>query len=405
MTFRAKPVAKRSQRPMWEQQGRRNMYLNIGFGLVILIAIAILAIGAGASWYGDHYGSIGTVNGVSISRDEYRTRFAIEGFRLDQAENRLRDEFVAKHISQAQLDSGVQAITSQKQSLTTLAQDRLVDSELQRQLAPSMAVAVTDADIDARLVEEATKAAQRHAWVIEVRPDVSDGATAATDPGRHGQGAADKALAELKAGKDFGSRSPRRARPRSRPPRVATRAGSTAEAQLDVPFRDALFARRGQHPDRGHRGHRRDLLHRSGDRDRRPRRSTPTYQAKITNAAISMADYRRVVDSTSARTKLERCRDRRRSSTPRRSSAGSARSTSHRPRPGPVGDEVKVDHILVLAQRRSPTSRSSRRCRRTIRPGSAARGRGPGGLRQSSSRSSGRPLQDEFNQARQVGQR
>ena len=242
MTFRAKPVAKRSQRPMWEQQGRRNMYLNIGFGLVILIAIAILAIGAGASWYGDHYGSIGTVNDVSISRDEYRTRFAIEGFRLDQAENRLRDEFVAKHISQAQLDSGVQAITSQKQSLTTLTQDRLVDSELQRQLAPSMAVAVTDADIDARLVEEATKAAQRHAWVIEVRPDVSDGATVATDAQvATAKATADKALADLKAGKDWVEVAKAISTAFS-----AAQGGDagwiTAEAQLDVPFRDALFA-------------------------------------------------------------------------------------------------------------------------------------------------------------------
>ncbi len=38
MTFRAKPVAKRSQRPTWEQQGRRNVYLNIGFGLIVVFA-------------------------------------------------------------------------------------------------------------------------------------------------------------------------------------------------------------------------------------------------------------------------------------------------------------------------------------------------------------------------------
>ena len=38
MTFRAKPVVKRSHRPSWESQDRRNFYLNLGFGLVVVAA-------------------------------------------------------------------------------------------------------------------------------------------------------------------------------------------------------------------------------------------------------------------------------------------------------------------------------------------------------------------------------
>jgi len=38
MTFRAKPVAKRAQKPSWESRDRRNFYLNLGFGLPHFLA-------------------------------------------------------------------------------------------------------------------------------------------------------------------------------------------------------------------------------------------------------------------------------------------------------------------------------------------------------------------------------
>ena len=43
MTFRAKPVVKRDHRPSWESQDRRNFYLNLGFGIIVVPAILILA--------------------------------------------------------------------------------------------------------------------------------------------------------------------------------------------------------------------------------------------------------------------------------------------------------------------------------------------------------------------------
>ena len=78
MTFRAKPVVKRSHRPSWESQDRRNFYLNLGFGLVVVAAILILLIAAGLSWYNDHLASVGSVDGQGISKDEFADRYAIE---------------------------------------------------------------------------------------------------------------------------------------------------------------------------------------------------------------------------------------------------------------------------------------------------------------------------------------
>ena len=74
MTFRAKPVVKRAHRPAWEAQDRRNFYLNLGFGLIVVLALVILGIAVGLSYYNDHLASVGSVDGQSISKDELKDR-------------------------------------------------------------------------------------------------------------------------------------------------------------------------------------------------------------------------------------------------------------------------------------------------------------------------------------------
>src|SRR6186713_3376940 len=74
MTFRAKPVVKRDHKPAWETQDRRNFYLNLGFGLIVFLAVLILAIAAGLSYYNSHLASVGSVDGESISKDEFPDR-------------------------------------------------------------------------------------------------------------------------------------------------------------------------------------------------------------------------------------------------------------------------------------------------------------------------------------------
>lgn len=77
MTFRARPVAQRNQKPSWESRDRRNFLLNLGFGLAVLAALLILAIAVGWSYYNDHLVSVGKVDGQSISKDELRDRYQI----------------------------------------------------------------------------------------------------------------------------------------------------------------------------------------------------------------------------------------------------------------------------------------------------------------------------------------
>ncbi len=74
MTFRAKPVVKRAHRSSWEGQDRRNLFLNIGFGLIVILAVGILVVAAGVTYYNDHLAPVGSINGQSVSKDEYRDR-------------------------------------------------------------------------------------------------------------------------------------------------------------------------------------------------------------------------------------------------------------------------------------------------------------------------------------------
>jgi parvulin-like peptidyl-prolyl isomerase len=171
MTLRAKPVVKRSRSP-WASEDRRNFYTNLGFGLVIVLAIGLLAVAAGASWYEDHFGFVASVEDETITRDHYRDRLLVESFRLDIAESRARTEQAAGRWTEAQLQNELSLISQRRSSLTSVVLEQLVDATLQRQLAAAEGIEVSDAMVDAQLVMEATTPLQRHVWTIDLIPPI-----------------------------------------------------------------------------------------------------------------------------------------------------------------------------------------------------------------------------------------
>lgn len=303
MTFRAKPVAKRSSRSHRDQGSRRTLYMNVGFVVVIVAAVSILVVGAGVTWYADAYGSVATVDGVSITRNDYRTRYAIEAWRFEQAEARLRDEFNAGRITQAERDSGISAIDSQKQALSALVLERLVDAKLQETLFTEQGLTLTEADIDGRLTDEATRKEQRHLWVIEVEPEVSDGATEPTaEQVAAAKAKAETALKDIEGGKTWDEVA------------KAVSSGSTAaqggdlgwrtvETSLDEALRTALFAAAVDDPTGVIEGT--DGTFRIGRVSEIAAETVdPAYQQKLADAGIALADYRTVMAADIRRQKL-----------------------------------------------------------------------------------------------------
>ena len=83
MTFRARPTTKQTtrRRGSHADAGRRNLYMNIGFGLITVVAVLLLVGAGAASWIGDHLAPVARVNGASITKDQLRERVKIETFR------------------------------------------------------------------------------------------------------------------------------------------------------------------------------------------------------------------------------------------------------------------------------------------------------------------------------------
>jgi parvulin-like peptidyl-prolyl isomerase len=202
MTFRAKPVVKRGHRNAWEAQDRRNLYLNLGFGLVVVAAIVILLIAAGYTYYNDHLASVGSVDGQSISKDDLRQRVDIESWRLEESNRRISTALVAGHITQAQATAAQQQISQAQSGIAPNSLEKIIDGILQGKLAAQEGITVSPDDVNAELTKEATIPESRHVYEIEVKPQVDLGAvepTAAQTAAAKAK--ADQALTDLQGGK------------------------------------------------------------------------------------------------------------------------------------------------------------------------------------------------------------
>ena len=183
MTFRAKPVATRPSRPSRDGRSRRSLYLNIGFGLAVIIAVGILIGVAVISWYSDHLASAATVNGQTITKDEFRDAAKIEVWKLQQQVARVNAAVAAGRLTSAEASTQTQSIQAQGQTdqLVPTVLERLIDTRIQAGLAAQEGITVTPEQIDTKIVEESTTPETRHAWLIAVEPAVDDGKTESTD--------------------------------------------------------------------------------------------------------------------------------------------------------------------------------------------------------------------------------
>jgi parvulin-like peptidyl-prolyl isomerase len=306
MTFRAKPVAKRSQRPSWESRDRRSFYMNLGFGLVVVVAVVILVVAAALTWYNDHLAPVGSVDGQSITKDEFIDRYAIEGWRIREAQSRVRTQTLAGRLTEAQAEAQLGIIDQQQQQLAGIALERIIDTKLQAKLAAQEGVTATDADVDARLVTEATMPESRHAWVIEVEPEVDQGAAEPTEAQKTAAKAkAEQALTDLQGGKAWDEV----ARTVSTDSATAPQAGDLGwiqkeDSQTDEAFLTALFAAESGKTTVVVEGE--DGIFRIGRvTEIAPETVDGAYTTKLENGKIDLAKYRLVVAGDVIHQKLD----------------------------------------------------------------------------------------------------
>lgn len=291
MTLRAKPVARRRGRAGWDPGDRRNSLINLGFFLAIGLSVLILVGYAAWSWYDDHFGGAATVNGQVITMDDLRNRITIESFRLDYVESRIQTLQALGRISATDAQSQIDQITQNCSNLASLALDKLVDVALMSSLATQEGVQITDADVDAELVSEATTGDQRHVWMIEIAPAADPVTGLSTDEQkRNALVRAQEAEAKLKAGQSWEDVA-----------KTDLDSGSAGQAGdlgwmgqasgYDEAFMAAVFAAQENQPTSVILGA--DGTYRIGRyTEDAPPTVDPNFQAAITADGISLADYR-----------------------------------------------------------------------------------------------------------------
>jgi parvulin-like peptidyl-prolyl isomerase len=345
MTFRAKPVVKRDHRPGWEAQDRRNFYLNLGFGLIVALSLLILAIYVGLTWYNAHLASVGSVDGQAITKDEFLERYSIESWRLDETEARMRTAVLAGHLSDAQASSQSQTISQARTNLAATTLERLIDSKLQAKLATQEGVTFAPADIDAQLLVEATNPEARHAWVIEVAPETTLGATAPTAAQTTAaRSKAEAALKDLTGGKSWEDV----AKTVSTDTATAPQAGDLGwigakDTRADEAFLTAVFAAQVNTPTAVIEGS--DGVFRIGRATEIAAAAVDTaFQSKIENKGINLERYRAAVAGDVLHEKLQAkiVADVTGPAPQRRVSE----IYIDEPNPAPGADAIKVRHIL-----------------------------------------------------------
>lgn len=185
----------------WDDRDRKNLYLNVAFGLVVVAAVAILGIAFGLKWYDDHLAAAGTVNGQAITKDELARRQAVDEFRYDYEERRVRTLLNGGQLNSDDAQSRLAIIAQRKQQAATLALEALIDGRIMTELAPGEGVAITEADIDARITKDATTPELRKVRMLEIEPELAEGASVPTDEAiEEARDRAERALARLKGG-------------------------------------------------------------------------------------------------------------------------------------------------------------------------------------------------------------
>ena len=200
MTFRVRPVDRgRASR----DPNRRNLYMNIGFGIAVVISILILVAVGTTTWYGQHLAAAASVDGQTINKDQFAERATVEAWRLQQQSVRIQAEVTAGRLTQAQAQARLQQIQSalQQQSFVPGILEKLIDTRIQAKLAQELGITIPPEEIDRRILEDKTRKEERHAWVIAVKPAVDTGKTDPTDAQKAtAKKTLEDALAQIKSG-------------------------------------------------------------------------------------------------------------------------------------------------------------------------------------------------------------
>jgi len=176
MTMKAKSTT-RVRREHPDRGERRNLYMTLGFGGAIVIAVLILVAAVFASWYGEHMAPMFSVNGESISRDAYRNAEKVGTWKLDYEESVLRERVTRGELAAADADQQITALQQQRSSVPQDMLTTMQDGTLAFQIAKEKGVRTTSEQIDKAVAAIGEQPEYRQSFLITVVPATSGGTT------------------------------------------------------------------------------------------------------------------------------------------------------------------------------------------------------------------------------------
>ncbi len=108
MTFRAQPVKRRSRGSSLHDDQRQQLIVTLGF--IVVIAVGVLMLGGVvlATYYGDHLAAVATIDGTSISKDQWNDRQVVDQYRYALLEQQITSAVNSGQLDQATADKEMQ---------------------------------------------------------------------------------------------------------------------------------------------------------------------------------------------------------------------------------------------------------------------------------------------------------
>jgi parvulin-like peptidyl-prolyl isomerase len=200
----SRPKAGQGRTRIWDDPARRNVLMNVGFGIAIVAALLTLVIAGGVNWYSSHLAPAIKVDNTTLTKDDVSREAKVNAFLADYQRKRTRTLLSSGHLWPTDANARITQLDSQVTQLTSLSVNQLTDGTIMLDQAAQNGIAVTPGDVSAKETETATTPELRHVWQIVVAPTLATGETSATDAEKAAAKAkAEAALTQLKGGGDW----------------------------------------------------------------------------------------------------------------------------------------------------------------------------------------------------------
>ena len=203
MSFRNRPVLDRRHKPRWREERRTQQLLVGGFALAIAVTLGILGATEWNGYYDEHLRPVAVVAETSYTRDALGTTATILLIELDENARRLEQQ---GDPNDPTLQQQREFLAQQAAQVETTAVDRMVTAAFQRQLATSLGISVSPAEVEADIARRATTAAAVRLSIIAldaVPADAEPGTEPTDEDFTRAEERALELIASIRGGADF----------------------------------------------------------------------------------------------------------------------------------------------------------------------------------------------------------